>query len=222
MISPSPFSVKSLALMELSGLAYTRVHGDPRHTPKGKLPILIDGERVIADSDFIQTYLAQAHGVDLDAQLSPSERAQALALRMLIEEHLYWVLAYSRWVDNPTYTRGAFLAALPALIRPVVFRIVQKQVKSGLHGQGMGRHDRADIYALGERALAALADWLGDRPFFMGAQATNVDTTAFGMLETLLASKLRTPLSEAAQQQPQLVAYHQRMRSLLPGLHASA
>lgn len=46
----------------------------------------------------------------------------------------------------------------------------------------------------------------------MGAQATNVDTTAFGMLETLLASKLRTPLSEAAQQQPQLVAYHQRMQ----------
>ena len=72
MISPSPFSVKSLALMELSGLAYTRVHGDPRRTPKGKLPILVDGERVIADSDLFKPIWRRRMGLIWTPSLAPA------------------------------------------------------------------------------------------------------------------------------------------------------
>jgi len=49
-------------------------------TPKGKMPYIEDGEKVIADSGIIIDYLKATYGDVLDAHLSPKEKAVTLAL----------------------------------------------------------------------------------------------------------------------------------------------
>jgi len=223
MISPSPFSVKSLALLEIAGLTYERVAGDPRRAPKKKLPFLRDAGKTIPDSHLIQQHLTQAHGVDLDAHLSDHEHAIATGFRALIEDQLCWVLVHSRWIDNPDATRDAFFKPVPALIRPVVFAMVQRYVHRSLNSQGMGRHNGAQIYRFGDEALSALANYLGDKPYLMGAQPSAIDTSLFGMLESILTPALDTPLKQAALAHPTLVAYHQRFEAeQVPDLRAKA
>jgi glutathione S-transferase len=222
MISPSPFSVKSLALLELSGLPYTRVDGDPRRAPKRKLPVLEDAGRMVPDSHMIQRHLAAAHGIDLDAGLSPQDRAVSAAFRALIEDQLYWVLVHSRWIDNPEATRAAFFAPLPAALRPVIFALVQRQVRAALHGQGMGRHDRNEIYRFGTEGIGALAGFLGDRPYLMGDRVSAIDTSLFGFLENVLTPPLDTPLKAAVTAHPELTAYHRRFEAeQVPGLRGA-
>jgi hypothetical protein len=50
--------------------------------------------------------------------------------------------------------------------------LIRRQLKRTLYGQGMGRHARAEIVTLGTRSIAAIADFLGPKPFFMGSDSS--------------------------------------------------
>ena len=97
----SPFCLKLETWLRMAGIPYENAYtGNPRRGPKGKLPAIEHDGRVIADSGLIIDYLADTFEIDLDAGLSPVERATALAWRRLFEEHLYWTVVYARWVDE--------------------------------------------------------------------------------------------------------------------------
>ena len=53
-------------------------------------------------------------------------------------------------------------------------------------GQGMGRHTEAEVYEMGIKDLRAISVHLGEKPFFTGDKATEVDCAMFGMLAQLL------------------------------------
>ena len=58
--------------------------------PKGKTPwITLNGEDV-ADSQLAIEYLAQHFQIDMSHLLSPKHRAVERAMRILMEDHLYW------------------------------------------------------------------------------------------------------------------------------------
>ncbi|MGC9420029.1 MAG: glutathione S-transferase family protein, partial [Rhodovulum sp.] len=212
-ISPSPFSVKALLLLEMSGLPYTRCAGDPRKAPRGKLPVLVDGGEAIPDSEAIRAHLARAHGFDPDAALNARQRAEAAAIRALVEDHLYWALVHARWIDRAEATRAAFFGRLPAPLRGPIFALVRRQVARALHGQGMGRHPAEAIYSMGADGLVALAKLVGEAPYVFGDRPSSIDTVVFGFLENVIAADLDTPLKDAALGLPALVAYHRRLRS---------
>ncbi len=208
--SPSPFAMKGIALMQMSGLDYQLKSADPRKTAKQKLPVLIDGNKAIPDTTHIQAYLKKAHGVDLDKGLSAEQLAIGEAFRRMNEEHLYWVLVYSRWIKNGDKIRDMFFAAVPVIMRKFVFRMVVKQVRASLRGHGMGRHSAAEIYAFGAADLQAISTCLGDRDFFFGDEPTSIDASLFGMLNCILVPPIETPLKQAAISHDNLVAYHER------------
>ena len=62
---PSPFCMKAMALLKMSGLEHQCVSGDPRKAPKGKLPCLVDGDATIADSTFIRWHLEEKYALRL-------------------------------------------------------------------------------------------------------------------------------------------------------------
>ncbi|MCP4182269.1 MAG: glutathione S-transferase family protein [Hyphomicrobiales bacterium] len=208
--SPSPFSLKAIALMQMSGLDYKIEPGDPRKTPKKKLPVLIDGEKHIPDSTHILVHLKKAHGFDPDIGLNAEQLAIAEAFRRMMEEHLYWILVYSRWIENGDIVREAFFSMVPALMRKFVFSMVAKQVKSALYGQGMGRHTAAEVYAFGAADLQAIANYFGDKQYFFGETPTSIDATLYGSLSNIIDPQLDTPLKQAALSHDNLVAFKQR------------
>jgi glutathione S-transferase len=210
----SPFCLKLELYLRMTGLPYrNRYTINPQNAPKGKLPWIDDEGKTVADSGLIIDYLKQKFGDPLDAGLSARERAEAVAITRLLEEHLYWAVLYTRWIDEVGWpmTRESFFGKLSWPLRVVVPLLAQRGMRSELHGHGMGRHSRDEIMALGTADIAALSGLLGNRPYFLGDQPTSVDATATGFLANVLMVELETPLKAAALSHANLVAYCRRM-----------
>lgn len=210
---PSPFVTKAEMLLKLSQLPFETRRGDVRKAPKGKLPFIEDDGERIADSTLIRWHLEKKHGIDFDRALTREQRAVAWAFEKMLEDHLYWAAVHARWVDNANFAKGParFFAALPALIRPAVVFAIRRSVAKRLEAHGMGRHGRAEIEALGIRSIDAMADYLGDKPYFMGPEPAGIDATVFAFAAGILCPHFETPLRTAAERRHNLRSYVGRM-----------
>src|SRR5262245_57268478 len=103
---PSPFVTKVEMLLKLSGLPYRTDTEGFGKAPKGKLPYIDDDGVRVADSTFIRWHLESKHGIDFDRGLSAEQRAVAWAFEKMAEDHLYWPLVHSRWVDDANFAKG--------------------------------------------------------------------------------------------------------------------
>ncbi len=214
--SASPFTVKAEALLALSGQRYEVQHvSDPRKAPRGKLPVLLDGESTIPDSAHIQTHLERVHGVDFDSHLDERERATATAFRRLVEHHLYFIAGHLRWEMHPEAVRDSYFAMIPGPLRGIVFGMANRSVRKGMYLQGLGRHTREELVAFAQQDIEALSVELGDRDCFLGSRPASIDATVFGALHGILDCTLDTPLKAAAERRPNLRAYVDRMKARL-------
>jgi glutathione S-transferase len=216
----SPFCMKGDALLALTGQPYvTEVFADPRKAPKGKLPVLRHRGKLIADSTFIRRYLEGTLSFDFDAGLSDAERATADAFVKLCEEHLYWVLFYSRWMEEANWPaiRDAYFADIPALVRPLITKQIRKAAFAAMQGHGLGRHTRSrDLRAgCGRPALARAL--LGRQALLHGRLPTSADATVYAWMSSILDAPLESPLKTAAQSHQNLVSYTQRAGQRLFG-----
>ena len=214
----SPFCMKLETYLRMADLPFEIPRFSlqrMQQAPKGKLPYIVDGAHTVADSGLVIDYLKRTYGDPLDAWLSAEQRAQALAWQRLLEEHLYWAVLYTRWMEPAgwAFTRAAFFAGMPAPLKWIVPPLARRGMAKALHGHGMGRHSAAEIIALGCADITALADFLGDKPFFLGAQPSALDAVAYGFLANLLWAPVESALKQQAQQYPQLQAYCARMRA---------
>ena len=209
----SPFVTKVEILLKMAGRPYRIDATGFARAPKGKLPYVDDDGEVVADSTFIRRHIETKYGIDFDRGLSAEQKAVAWAFEKMAEDNLYWVLLDSRWTPDANFNKGprTFFNAVPAPIRPFVVAKVRRDVRRALYAQGIGRHLPQDIAALGHRSIAAIADYLDDRPFFMGVEPTGVDATIFGMVASALSSHFDSPLREAAKRRANLRHYVERM-----------
>lgn len=219
----SPFCMKVEAFLNIAGLPYQPVkQPDPRKAPLGKLPMIVDGEDRVPDSYHILCYLADKYNVDLNAHLTPEEKAVAHAFERMVEERLYWIFVFNRWLDDnwPIIKRGAF-GKLPPVVRDMVPRLVQNKIKRDLDGQGLGRHDRDTIYAFAREDIQALADFLGDKSYFMGDKISLADITIGSFLCNLVRVELDSPMKDCVLEHANLDAYQQRLAPQLFPAHFS-
>ena len=97
--SLSPFGYKAEALLALGDMDYTKIPPAPGLMPHDKIPVLREDGRLIPDSSLIQRHLEDSGRLTCDSGLTLQERAVAEAFRRMAEEHLRWVLAYTRWME---------------------------------------------------------------------------------------------------------------------------
>ena len=77
----------------------------------------------------------------------------------------------------------------------------------------MGRHGAEEIYHIGKTDITTLADFLGDKPFFMGKDPTSLDATAYAFLANIILVPLDLALKQHALKCPNLEVYCQRMKA---------
>jgi len=209
---PSPFCMKSLAHLQMTGLPFETAVCDPRKAPKGKGPWMDDGGSVVPDSTFIRWHLEERHGVDFDGALSEEQKATAWAFEKMCEDHLYWALVYERWMLDENFQKGPrfFFEEVPGLLRPLVIRMVRGGLEKALHGQGFGRHSYAELQRLAIRDLEAISVFLGDKPFLMGDAPCGADAAVHAMVSGLLCELFQTPVQAAAAMLANLVRYRDR------------
>lgn len=85
--------------------------------------------------------------------------------------------------------------------------MIRRQVRKALHAHGLGRHSPAEIAALSAHAIGAIADYLGQKPFLMGAEPTGVDATIFAFAAGALCPMFDTPIRTDAERHDNLKRY---------------
>lgn len=189
MPAASPFCAKAMCLLRMSGLDWTAdVTADVRKTPKQKLPVLVDGAEMIADSSAIQTHLETRHSCDFNVGLSDSEKAHSHALVRMLEEHTYFALMADRWLIDSHWAklRAAYFDEMPFGIRHIVPPLVRRDVDRTCRGQGMARFSEAEMAARVQQDIDAVAVVLGDKPFLFGDKPSAADASVAPMLDGLV------------------------------------
>ena len=210
---PSPFVFKAEMTLKLAGLPYETTTRGFGKAPKGKLPYIRDGETVVADSTLIRMYLEQKYGIDLDRALTPRERGIGWAVEKMLEDHMYWIVVYWRWLKDENFERGPkkWFNRAPGLIRPIVIRSVRNRIRDTLHRHGIGRHSEADTTAIAARGLESMSAILGDNRYFLGSQPSGADATVFAFVAAALPPIFSSPVSDKLRTLTNLVAYRDRM-----------
>jgi glutathione S-transferase len=218
---PSPFVTKVETLLKMAKVPYRTDSTGFAKAPKGKIPYIDDEGVVVPDSTFIRWHIEKKYRIDFDQGLDAAQKATAWAFEKMVEEQLYWVLVNERWMDDENFRKGPslFFQKVPTPIRPIVTGMVRRKLKATLHGQGIGRHSPAEILALATRSIGAVADYLGDKPFFMGSEPTGVDATIFAFSCGALCTHFASPTREIAARHENLRRYVGRMTArFYPGL----
>jgi glutathione S-transferase len=209
----SPFVIKVMVLLKLAGLAYRVVQGNPLKAPKKLLPYVQDDGVTVADSSFIRFHLERKYVCDFDAQLTVEQKAASWAIERMCEDHLYFAMLETRWMDDANFGEGVgtMFGVIPFPLRPLAKIALRRMNSRRLKGHGLGRHTKADITTLALRDVDGLATLLGAKPFLMGDTPCAADAAVFGIVTSILTPPLNNPLRAAMQQHSNLVDYRDRL-----------
>jgi glutathione S-transferase len=213
----SPFVMKVETYLRMTDQKYETVASDVRKAPREQLPyISVDG-KVIPDSTAIVDHLESARADKLDAHLDAKQRAVAHAFKSMLEEHLYFGVLFMRWATDDGWTvfepeLRTMLVAVPSLMRGMVIKSIRKQVIGRTQRQGIGRKPRAEVVAECSKIIDAVAEQLGDRPYFCGDKPSTYDATVYAFLTGVLCPVFDNELRKHAATKKNLVAYTEKMR----------
>jgi len=205
--SISPFCLKLETCLKMGGIPYRSVtDATPFRAPKKKLPWIEHNGRSIGDSGFILEYLERALGLDLNAGLSAEEKGVSQAMKRLMEENLYWVMVYDRWMVDRNWSvfRDIVLGGIPQPVRTLMAPAARRGVRRQLKGHGIGLHSEPEIHSIGIRDISAISDFLGGKKFLMGDRPTEIDAVAYGLLANILKSPLESPVKDEGLQRKNL------------------
>ncbi len=222
--SVSPFCVKAIFLLNVSGLPWTRKdQQDPRPFPQSKLPAIeVDG-KIIGDSDEIFLYLKN-NGADIDAHLSQREAATAHAFRRMAEEHLYYQLVLDRWANDKIWPllRDTYFRAMPQPMRAIIPGLLRRSVIKGLLYLGHLRQSEDMRTRRIEQDFAAISAQLDGQAFLVGEKPCSADASLGAMLQAISNSPIETALSKRVSEDETLSAYVERVVSAMQPTAAAA
>ncbi len=214
--SASPFCVKLETYLRMAKIEHVVSILKGRSTsPTGKAPYIEEDGRLLADSGLIINHLEQTRGHLVDGRLTLAQRAESLALQRLLEEHLYWVIVYMRWVDPKTRADWRphldDLIGAPKILMPLIARQTERGLMKSLRTQGLGRHPPDVIWKIGISDVQALAHWLGNRAWGFGETPTVIDACLYAFVGTIIRTPWSNPLKAAALKHGNLVSHFDRM-----------
>ncbi|KZF20523.1 hypothetical protein L228DRAFT_222567 [Xylona heveae TC161] len=226
----SPFVTKLEARLRFGGLSYKCDGGSPMKAPRGKIPyVAIENEKssaptLLCDTTLITDRLAEEGMLgDLNAKLSPTEKAQDLAFTALLEDKLYFYQLYERWQENYYTMRPGVLQALPYPMQLIVGLIAYRKVMQTLHGQGTSRFTPEEIDVFRRKVWENVNALLvtskakakaGDASTFWalgGTGPSEFDATLFGFIASALVCPAGPESQKVIRSFPVVVEYAKRI-----------
>lgn len=212
--SLSPFCIKVEFFLKAANLPYViKTEFNPKKGPKGKMPFIEYNQKKVADSSLIIDHLLKEHSLAQLDIADPVTRATATAFKSMIEEHLYFILLYSRWIDPAGFKiiKAHFKDLFPPLIGNVFMEILRLSLTKQGKAQGIARHKRDEVYEMGINQLDALSKLLGNNAYFFENRMTYFDATVYSFLVTIIKQPIETPLKEFLNNCDNLNQYIKRM-----------
>lgn len=215
--SISPFCLKLEAYLRFANLKYINVSKpDFSLAPKGKLPYIQRNGEIIDDSSCIINWINDQIDFDPDSTLVNDERAITLATKRLLEDHLYFIMMYQRWLtkDGFNYSKTCF-NDVPCFIRPFILNKIRKNIKNTLYLQGLGRFSEEELYELANEDIKCLSDLLGESEYVFGTQdPTSLDIYIFSFISNIIQLPYECPLKTLTMNRRNLVNHCNRIGHL--------
>ncbi|KAF1976181.1 hypothetical protein BU23DRAFT_551665 [Bimuria novae-zelandiae CBS 107.79] len=226
----SPFVTKVEFRLRLSALPYTSLVGSPRTAPRGKIPYLSlsapssnTPTEWLSDSTLIfRTLIDRGAIPDLNATLSPTQKAHDLAIRALLEEKLYFTQGRERWVQNYYTMRDHTLWSIPYPLRVVIGNLAYRANLRKFYDHGAGRFSDDETRAFVKEIWSGVGALLeeskrnvkGDVCFWVlgGKEPTEADATVFGFAVSTLVCDAAPESRELVKMEfPVVVEYAERI-----------
>ena len=210
----APFPLKLATWLRIAEIPFEFVvANDASKGPKGKSPWIEYGDVRMADSTLIIEHLQERYGIDLDRHLDARQRALAMSVQRMLEEHYHQCFEHQLFFGPGSDDRlREFAAMMPIPIRWLLPTVVRRHFTKQLHARGMGRHPQEVIVAQGKADLDALSELLGDQPYFLGDRPSSIDACVFGFLGVSLYVAGDNPLYRYGASLDNLMRYCERMR----------
>src|SRR5579859_4215170 len=125
----------------------------------------------IGDSTLCYKYLQTHKGIpDVDSCLTETERASAIVYKAWLEEYVYFLLIWDRWIDNWYTTRETFFSeAIPLLpLRVIIFNLIYRKLAAMLYTKGITRHSKKEIQGFIAEQAKAMSVLVGETGLFEG------------------------------------------------------
>ncbi len=212
---PSPFVIKVEVLLKMAGISYERRLAHFPKAPKGKIPYLEDEGQIIPDSTLIRFHLEKKYGTNFDEGCSADAIAAGWAFEKLCEDNLYFSLVHDRWMIDENFYKGPvhFFNKAPRVIRPLVIRMIRRQVRKVLRAQGNGRLTSNERLAIASRSLQEIANYLENRLYIGGNQPSGADASIFAILWGLQTPYFNSEIGAVVRQHKPLMNYIERMQT---------
>jgi glutathione S-transferase len=218
----SPYVTKLVNYLHMVGIEHEWKPQDlatlDQDSPNGKLPyiVLTDGTK-ITDSNRIIHHLETTIENPLDADLSTTEKADALAWHRLLEEHLYWSgVIQPRWREDAGWETYIPYIVQGAEVTPemrVGLDAFRQRILDEFNGQGMGRRTDEEVFEVLREDVDALSDFLRDKPYFLGEEPRTLDASVYSTIRHIIDVPFDWPGKPYTRSKANLVAYADRMRS---------
>lgn len=211
----APFPLKLDVWLRMAKIPFDFVvANDPGKGPKGKSPWIEHGTVRMGDSTLIIEYLEKCFGIDLDAHLDVHQRALAVVVQRMLEEHYHQCFEHQLFFGRGGEERlHEFAACMPIPLRWLLPTVLKSVFTKQLFARGMGRHSEEVIIAQGKSDLDALSELLGDQPYFLGDLPSSIDACVFGFLGVSLYVSGDNPLYRYGAGKQNLMRYCERMRA---------
>jgi glutathione S-transferase len=216
-VTDSPFCAKARICLQMKGVSYRRVTLTRKTrrdllqlNPLGKVPVLIDRGRPIADSSAIARHLEETHP---EPPLLPSDSTAAAYCRVLedwADESLYFAIGAFKWLNPANRSRAVARTTSEidaGVLAPLVSRLIVRQVVGRYRAW---RYTAESLPHFEERIrenLGWLAELVSGRDFLLGRSLTLADIAVyvqFAWMRGYVEGKL-------LDEQPAVLAWLERM-----------
>jgi hypothetical protein len=135
---------------------------------------------------------------DVDDALTEQERAQNTAYKAWLEEWVYFLMVWEKWIDNWYPTRETFFAkAIPFYpMRVVIFNFVYRDINDMMYKKGIGRHAKEDIVSFIVESVKTISVLVGDKGLLEG-KPCSANAFLFGLLVAVMLTPDLTPIWNA-------------------------
>ena len=213
----NPFGLKVETFLRLAKVDFEpRNILDTKDAPRGQLPYIDDNGKIITESNYIIQYISEKYHVVMDNDLTPQQTTVQFFITRMLDNHLYWVMSYSRWQDERFWPlfKAEFQRHFPDVSESALEKVRQNNMEKYRY-QGIGRYDPKDVYQSGIDDLSAISSALGKNDFIFGDKPHTVDAACYGFLANIFYFEIETPLKDFINKEISLKNYINRIRKSL-------
>jgi glutathione S-transferase len=190
--SYSPFCFKIHRSLKYLRLPYTRRHagnpaGHKAHNETGQVPVLLVGNKPVADSTNILHCLISMGHTSLNPFADPALQAEAWLWEEFGDSTLNAFLVASRWADDENWERvkDAYFGGMPSLLKPILLPRIRKKVLQALVAREIWRRSPEDCWSRLELLLDQLNARVKPEGYWVGDRLSVADLSIFAQLQSL-------------------------------------